>query len=259
LAREERSYRETPAEVERELEHFAASYTVLPPLRRMPDFLSLNAVLKLHPEAEGEGLRERIHEQLGRAAELTSDDELHSEDLHSAPLRGTTLDDEGDLVLLWVHGSLTQVLATYYRQRLSRRVEVQRGQPFLGEVLPEMGAPRSELLVRSITSMSVCCLPHSLLVYRIGQRGELRRVLSFERGYSEVGPGVRWGFLNHFDFDAQAGRLLVTRIYPEPNAEQESRWELRFDESAGKYLPLRGSPKPSTAKPGSKKHEAPEL
>lgn len=245
LERDARQYRETPPEVERELEHFRAAYSRLPPLEHLPDFLSLNALLKLHPDAESEGLREQIREQLAAPAPAA-----RAADVAFAPLRGAPLDDDGRLTVLWIHGSLTQVLATFEGDRLVGRAVVQRGEPFLGEVLAEGDGPRSEVLVRSITSMSVCCHPESLLVFRVGRRGALRQVLSFELGHSEVGPGVRWDFLNHFEFDAPARRVVVTRVFP----QQGQRWELVFDERAGKYRQLSGAAPRSPAAPLPRKN-----
>lgn len=197
----------------------ATSYEPLPKLDHLPDFLSVNAVLALYPEASGrDSLREEIHKQL---YEQTSD-----------VLSGRYLDEAERLFVLWVgNGWLTQVLAVYDGSRLAGRAEIQRGQAFLGDVIAEGTESRSEVLVSNITTLSVCCRPRSLSIYRIGPKGTLTRAFSFEQSYSEVGPGVRWGFMNHFDF--AANRVVVERVFP----ASSERWEFVYEPGSVRFQP----------------------
>jgi hypothetical protein len=195
------------------------AYEELPKLERLPDFLSVNDVLALFPEAAGrDGLRQRIHEQLSGSG-MTA-------------LSGLYLDEEERLFVLWISdGALTQVLSTFYGEKLLGRVALERARPMLGDVLGESDGPRPELLVEHITSMSVCCLPESLSVYRIGKRGALNKALTFAKSHREVGPGVRWDFMNHFEFGE--GRVEIQRIHPESGP----RYEFLFDGRVGRYQP----------------------
>jgi hypothetical protein len=222
LEREEHSFRKTPEAVTRELEHMEKSYAPLPRLERLPDFLSVDDVLALHPEAAArESLREQIHQQFSGAGEALS---------------GSFLDDDQRVFVLWISdGTLTQVLATFEGGKLVGRAAISRGQAKLGHVLAESDDERAEILVEHITSMSACCYPKSLSVYRVGRRGALSKVLSFEKSHSEVGPGVRWDFMNHFEFGA--GRVVIQRVHPEGGVS----YEFVYDAGAGRYRPTPGT------------------
>jgi hypothetical protein len=218
-------YRKTPDVIERELEHMNRAYEELPKLERLPDFLSVNDVVALFPEAAGrDGLRQQIHDQLSGGG--------------TTVLSGLYLDEEERLLVLWItDGALTQVLSTFYGEKLLGRVTLERARPRLGDVLGESDGARPELLVEHITSMSVCCLPESLSVYRVGKRGALSKVLTFAKSHREVGPGVRWGFMNHFEFSE--GRVEIQRIHPDGGP----RYEFLFDGRLGRYQPTAGTVK----------------
>jgi hypothetical protein len=221
LEREES--RRTPKAVERELEEFEKTYEPLPPLRRLPDHLSVDAVLALLPDdSETEYLRDGIHAQL--------------EGSGAGPVFGAYLDAELErLFVLWLAGNLTQVLAVYDGRRLAGRRVVSRGKAVLGDVVSEPDGIRPEILIERITSMSVCCHPLSLEVLRVGKRGALTEILNHPRGHADVGPGVRWGFLNHFEFEND--RAVVTRVFPEGGP----RYEFAFDPSRGRFQPTRAT------------------
>jgi len=114
---------------------------------------------------------------------------------------------------------------------------IERGQPKLADVLSETDGPRPEILVQRIDSMSVCCHPLVLDVWRVDKRGALSQVLSFPRGHAEVGPGVRWSFLNHFEFESD--RVVVTRVFPVDG----KRYELVYDRSLRRYRPTTATAK----------------
>ncbi len=219
----EEEARRTPPEVQRELEHMRETYQPLPALRRLPDFLSVDAVLSLMPESAGERdwLRDSIHTQLEGG---------------EGPLLGLSLDDAERLFVLWLSGNLEQVLAVYDGPRLTGKSLVSRGRPMLGHVLSEADGDRPEILIERITSMSVCCHPMSLDVMRISKRGALTRVLTFPKGHAEVGPGVRWSFLNHFEFSGD--RVVITSVYPSDGPS----YELVFDKR-GQYVATPASAK----------------
>jgi hypothetical protein len=234
LLREES--RRAPIAVERELEEFEKTYEPLPPLRRLPDHLSVNAVLALLPDdSETEYLREGIHAQL--------------EGSGVGPLFGAYLDEEQErLFALWLAGNLTQVLAVYDGRRLAGRRVVSRGKAVLGDVVSEPDGVRPEILIERITSMSVCCHPLSLEVLRVGKRGALTEILNHPRGHADVGPGVRWGFLNHFEFEND--RAVVTRVFPEGGP----RYEFAFDPRRGRFQPTPATAQALRAEQLSKKH-----
>lgn len=222
----EEDFRQKPKEVEAELKSFSEAYTPMPRLRRLPDYLSVDQVVAMLPE-EGDRtyLREEIHQQLEGG-------------LNDA-LLGSFLDETDQrLFALWARGNLVQVLAVYESGKLLSKRVISRGKaPLLADLLPERDGARLEILIERVTTMSVCCLPLSLEVYRIGKRGAVTQVLDFPRGHVEVGPGERWSFLNHFEFDGD--RVVVSSAFP---GDQPS-YELRFDTASGKYLPT-----PATAK-----------
>jgi hypothetical protein len=215
---EESEFRRTPEAVTRELEAVERTYERLPALTRLPDFLSVDAALALFPEEhEREYLRERIHAQLdGR------DDPV---------LLGTALDDEQRVFVLWVQGNLTQVLTVFRDGRLTARQVISRGTPRIAELVEEADGPRSELLVERITSMSVCCHPLSWELYRVSRLGALRRVFTFERGHVEVGPGVRWGFLNHFEFTPEG--VIVSSVL----TSERAPLKFVFDTGSQRFVP----------------------
>lgn len=220
--REERG--RAPKEVLAERKAFEEAYPPFPKLRRLPDFLSVDQAVAMLPEEEREHVREEIHQQL--------------EGGENEALLGAVLDEGAErLFALWVRGNLTQVLAVFDAGKLTAKRVISRGKPMLGELLEEPDGPRLEILIERITTMSVCCLPMSLEVYRVNRRGILTQVLDFPRGHVEVGPGERWSFLNHFEF--QAPRLLVSSVYP----GGAPPYELVFDPKSGKYVPT-----PFTAK-----------
>jgi hypothetical protein len=199
-------------------------YEQLPPLRRLPDFLSVDDVMALFPDDSENAVRDEIHAQL--------------EGAESGPLRGSYLDPQQEQIfVLWVHGNLMQALAVYDGKRLASKREVSRGQAVLGDVVSEDGELRSEILIRRITSMSVCCHPMSLEVLRVSKRGRLDEVLDFPLGYAEVGPGVRWSFLNHFEFTGD--RVVIHDV----TVDQGPRYELEFDPRSARFQPT-----PATAK-----------
>jgi len=223
LAAMEDEYRHPPREVTDELEWTAKEYPELPALRRLPDFLSVDALVALAPASERGFVRERLHAQL--------------DGTEQGALLGTFVDDEERLLVLWIAGNLTQVLAVFDGSRLAARRVIERGTPRLGEVLGEQDGTRAEILVERIDSMSVCCHPLALDVLRVGPHGALREVLTFPRGHADVGPGVLWSFLNHFDF--QDDRVVITHAFPADG----TRYELVFKPQSGRYEPT-----PATAK-----------
>jgi hypothetical protein len=218
--------RAEPEEVAAENAHFASTYAELPRLARLPDFLSVKQVLALLPESWREGVRERIERQLAGAGEDV--------------LRGAYLDSKERQYLLWVHENLEQRLAVYDEKgAVTQRRSISRGMPYLRDVIAleseaeiARGVHRSELVVIRITSMSVCCLPSALELYALTPAGRLREIFRFARQEIEVGPGVRYGFLNHFEFTADR-RAIVTRIYP----EADGRWEFAYQAARGRYEP----------------------
>ena len=226
---DELDYRKTPAQVEAELKHTAEAYASFQALRRLPDFLSLDQLLAMMPEQyERDTLRDQIHAQL--------------EGGEGQALLGARLDDSDErLQALWLAGNLTQVLAIYDGGRLTAKRVVSRGKPMLGDVLAERDGSRLEILIESITSMSVCCHPMSLDVLRVSKRGVLTQALSFPRGHAEVGPGVRWSFLNHFEFEGQ--RVVISSAFPGGLPS----YELVYDPRAGKYQPTPATVKLLTA------------
>ncbi|MDF3070710.1 MAG: hypothetical protein K0R38_6311 [Polyangiaceae bacterium] len=211
-------YREPPPAVALELKHMSESYQELPSLRRLPDFLSLNALLALMPDSgERDFLRQAVHIQL--------------EGGEGGALLGAYLDDEKRLLALWLTGHFTQALAIYDGQRLAGQATIQRGRAMLRDVLAEADGSRAELLVQHITTMSVCCLPSSLDVYRVSKHGALSKVLSFEKSHADVGPGVRWGFMNHFEF--KDDRVLIQRIFPDAGPS----YDFVYDARTRRYQP----------------------
>lgn len=222
LEREEQQ--SAPKEVVAERKAFADAYPAFPKLRRLPDFLSVDQAVAMLPVEERDYVREEIHQQL--------------EGGDNEALLGATLDEGAErLFALWVRGNLTQVLAVFDAGKLTGKRVISRGKPMLGELLQEPDGPRLEILIERITTMSVCCLPMSLEVYRVSRRGILTQVLDFPRGHVEIGPGERWSFLNHFEF--QDPRLLISSAYPGDHPP----YELAFDPKSGKYVPT-----PATAK-----------
>ncbi len=206
--------------VQRELDSFGESYPPLPLLRRLPDFLSVNAALALLPDPDQrEALREQLHAQLEGAPE--------------GPLRGAFLDEQQRLQALWIGGFLVDVLAIYDGSRLTGKLVGMRGTPRLGDVLAESDEARQEILIERVDSTSVCCLPLSLEVVRVSKHGALTRVLRHPRGHAHVGPGVRYDFLNHFEFDRD--RVLVTPVVPA--AAPGVVYELVFDRASRRYQP----------------------
>jgi len=214
-----------PSAVEAELKHMAEAYAPFPALVRLPDFLSVDAALALLPDAsERDFARDEIHSQL--------------EDGGNGALRGAFLDgDEQRLFALWVAGHLTQALAVYDRGRLAAKRIVSRGQPMLGELLEERDGSRLKILVERITTMSVCCLPRSLDVLRVSRRGILSEVLSFPKSHANVGPGVSWSFLNHFEFEGE--RVVISSVL---SADLPS-YELVYDKRVGRYQPTAATAK----------------
>jgi len=232
LRRAASEWARVPEPVAEEEAHLESAYSKLERLDLLPDFLSLNDVVALHPEPEvREQLRERVRAQLrGEDAEV---------------LLGAHFDEQGRWFLLWLRDeALTQVAAVYDRGRRTHRQVFFRGFPSLRDVLSTRaeraaGLDIPELVVQRITSPSLCCLPVDFEVYRLTPWGSLANVLTFPKNHHEVGPGVRWTFVNHFDF-APDQRAHVRRIFPEPEpdaAPAEGPWEFTFVEAAGRYLP----------------------
>jgi hypothetical protein len=209
-----------PAEaVKRELEQFKKSYAPLEPVRSLPDFLSVDAVVALMPD---ENSRDTVREGLHR--ELAGE----SENL----VLGGYLDEEQQLFALFLNsGVLTDVLVVFDHGRLASKIVTSRAQPVLGDVLPERDGTRREILLERITSPSLCCLPISLEVYRVSKRGALTLVLDHPRGHVDVGPGDRWSFLNHFEFSDKG--VKVSRAFPEGGPS----YEYAFDAASGHYRP----------------------
>jgi hypothetical protein len=221
---ESEEQRSAPKEVVAERKAFAEAYPPFPKLRRLPDFLSVDQALAMLPTEERDYVREEIHQQL--------------EGGENDVLLGASLDEGVErLFALWVRGNLTQVLAVFDAGKLTGKRVISRGQPMLGELLEEADGPRLEILIERITTMSVCCLPMSLEVYRVTRRGILTQVLDFPRGHVEVGPGERWSFLNHFEFEDP--RVVISSAYP----GNQPTYELVFDPKSGRYMPT-----PATAK-----------
>jgi hypothetical protein len=223
------------AAVERELESFEKAYETFPALRRLPDFLSVDAVLALMPdEAETHYLREGIHAQLEGAG--------------VGPLFGAYLDEEQErLFALWLGGNLTQMLVVFDGRRLAGKRVISRGKAWIGDVVSEADGARPEILIENITSMSVCCHPVNLTVLRVGKRGALTEALSFPRGHADVGPGVRWSFLNRFEFADD--RTVVTRVVPEGGP----RYEFAFEPRSGRFQPTRATAQALREERSSKK------
>ena len=210
--------RPSPA-VTKELEEFKKSYSALEPVKRLPDFLSVDAVVALMSDEGDRGtIRDGLHRQLDGA-----DDNA---------VLGAYLDDEQQLFVLFLNsGVLTDVLAAYNNGRLASKVVTSRAQPVLGDVIPEKDAARPEILLQRITSPSACCYPLSLEVYRVSKQGALTKVLDQPRGHVDVGPGERWSFLNHFEFSDKG--VKVSRIFPEGGPS----YDYAFDAASGRYQP----------------------
>lgn len=212
--------------IEAEERHFAEMHTELPRLQRLPDYLSVNDVLALVPRDDRERLREEIHAQLESGS--------------GSVLRGAPLDSEGRWFLLWIADHLEQTSAVYdHRGRRTDRRSFSRATPYLRDVLTletrpeqERGQQTQELVVVRVTTMSVCCLPSDLELYRLDRGGKLQRALVFPRSHVEVGPGIRYHYLNHFEF-SDDGHLVVSRVYP----ESDTRWELVYRAATGRYEP----------------------
>lgn len=205
--------------VTKELELFKKSYAALEPVTRLPDFLSVDAVVALMP---GEGDRGTIRDGLHRQLDGADD----------GAVLGAYLDEEQQLFVLFLNsGVLTDVLAVFNNGRLASKVVTSRAQPVMGDVVPEKDAARPEILLQRITSPSACCYPMSLEVYRVSKQGALTKVLDQPRGHVEVGPGERWSFLNHFEFSDKG--VKVSRIFPEGGPS----YEYAFDPASGRYQP----------------------
>ena len=213
-----------PKEVVAERKAFVEAHPPFPRLSRLPDFLSVDQALAMLPAEERDYAREEIHRQLDGG--------------DSEALLGAVLDEGTErLFALWVRGNLTQALAVFDAGKLTAKRVISRGKPMLSEVLAEPDGPRLEILIERVTTMSVCCLPMSLEVYRVSKRGTLTQVLDFPRGHVEVGPGERWSFLNHFEFDDP--RVVISSVHP---GGQEP-YELVFDPRSGKYQPTSATAK----------------
>ena len=208
----------TPPEVEREIKHMSETYRQLTPLRRLPDFLSVDAVLALMPDAhERNDLRNEIHGQLEGHGGWT--------------LLGDYLDEGQErLFVLWLGGYPTQVLAVYEGGRLTGKSVIWAGRPMLGDVLSEADGSRPEILIERVTSKSDCCWPWTLDVMRVSKRGVLTRVLTFPRGQAEARPVIRWNSFNHFEFAGD--RVQISSVYP-----GGPTYELVFDKGTGRFEP----------------------
>jgi hypothetical protein len=88
----------------------------------------------------------------------------------------------------------------------------------------------------------------NLIVLRIGKRGALTEVLRFPRGHADVGPGVRWRFLNRFEFADD--RAVVTRVVPEGGP----RYEFAFEPRSGRFQPTRATEQALREERSSKKN-----
>jgi hypothetical protein len=214
-----------PEAVERELAHIRKEYEPLPVLQSLPDFLSVNDVLALLREESRESLRQDNHLQFSGG--------------NRRVLYGAYLDDDERYFLLWIFPDLVQTMAVYGEKgRILSRHEISRGIPYLRDMpgLETAGAAAAglrELVIFRITSMSACCLPHDFEVHALGPHGKLRRVFSFEKEHTLVGPGISYRFMNHFEFTAD-GLAVVTRIHPE---DVPGRWEFRYQTRSGRYEP----------------------
>ncbi len=231
-------------EVERELEHIKTEYQALPALTSLPDFLSVNDVLALLPSDDHEYMRDELHAQLQNRDE-------------AGRILGAYLDSEQRYFMLWVPDAvgLGQVLAIYdAKGAMVERRAISRGKPLLRDILELESEPLAargysvpELFIERITTMSVCCLPMVFEIYALNAAGKLRKLLEYPRAHTDVGPGVTWQFLNHFEF---AGTRLS--VSPVLGADKSVDAVFEYGKSQGRYLPLQKSKQPSTSKVATK-------
>ncbi len=209
-----------------EEEYVAQHFEELPPVTLLPDYLSINDVVALAP-GDGYWDREELRRQIRTQLETRSGDAL----------RGGEVDGEGKLYALWLSANgFESVLAIYDSERGSRRARLRvpaRSSLMLADVLWDAGEKESvkELIVRVVEGTSICCLPVRWDVYRLSRWGSLSKVLSHAKEHLEVGPGVTYRELFHFDFDPKRGRVLIHSVL----AEQPATFEFVYRTSSGRY------------------------
>lgn len=202
---------EPSAVAEAELAEVEATYPLLEPVTRLPDFLAVDDVLALARSVDADGLRTAIHEQLDQRSGETLRGGYLEEPPWDGPDRRT--------YVLWIHDHLTQVLALFdARGRLVQRRAFFRAVPRRAELVAlghgqDVDHPRQALIIEWITTPSVCCLSVRWDVYRVTDRGMLAPVVDVPKSHYDVGPGVQYAYLNHVEFEED--RLVLTRIYPE--------------------------------------------
>lgn len=208
--------REPPAVVEAELAEVEATYPLLEPLVRLPDFLAVDDVLALARSVAEDELRNAIHEQFDRREGET----LRGGYLEEPPLDGP----DRRTYVLWIHdGHLSQVLALFdARGRLVQRRGFYRAVPRRADLVAlghgqTVDPPRQALIVERITTPSVCCHSIQWDVYRVTDRGRLARIVDIPKSHYDVGPGIQYEYLNHVAFEED--RLVLTRVYPEAHPD----------------------------------------
>ncbi|HET9956571.1 MAG TPA: hypothetical protein VFQ61_18845 [Polyangiaceae bacterium] len=216
--------RRTPA-IAREEAHLEENYKEVPLFESLPPSISIDGIAAALPPDWHES-REWLRE-------------WRPGDKPSELVRAAYLDSQEHYYLVWFHSNLNQLALVFDRRgRVTHRQAFSRARPTFRDVLAletraerDRGATAHELVVFRITTMSLCCLPTDLEVYALGPMGKLRLILDIPKDHVDVGPGVRYAFLNHVDFVDQTA--VVTQLEP----ESPLRWEFSYSPARGRFVP----------------------